>query len=323
MKRPTQESLFALPPSVAPVEATREQLEVAARLPQSVRFGTMSWSFEGWRGIVYSRDSDAKQLANEGLSAYAAHPLLRTVEVDRSFYEPLPREAFAALAQQTPEDFRFVVKAHEDCTLMRFPDHARYGKKRTQPNGRFLDPNYALDAVVGPVSEGLGTKLSALLFQFSPQAELEPVRFADALHAFLDGLPGGVPYAVEIRNPALLTAHYADALVQNRAYHCHNIWGSMPDVRQQAKLLPKQVRQLLLVRWLLKRGDSYEGARSRFLPFNRLVEEDPSTRSAITDLLARAVSFDVPALVLLNNKAEGCAPESVFRIAAELAQKLR
>lgn len=282
----------------------------------------MSWSFEGWRGIVYSKESDAKRLAEEGLAAYAAHPLLRTVEIDRSFYEPLPSAAFRVYSEQTPVDFRFVVKAHEDCTLLRFPDHARYGKKRSERNSRFLDAAYAVDQVIGPVMEGVGAKLSALLFQFPPQALGEPGRFAEALQRFLAALPKGVGYAVEVRNAELLTPHYGAVLAQNDVLHCHNVWGAMPDVRQQARLLPKEVRKLLLVRWLLRRGDSYEGARSRFAPFDRLSEEDVGTRDAIADLVSRAVQFDVPSLVLVNNKAEGCAPQSIFRIAAALLARL-
>lgn len=322
LERNPQESLFELPPRVAAAEPASEYAELAARLPPGVRLGTMSWSFEGWRGIVYSRDSDAKRLAPEGLAAYARHPLLRAVEIDRSFYEPLPAAAFSHFAAQVPSAFRFVVKAHEECTLWRFPDHARYGKKKSAANARFLDAAYATDAVVGPATEGLGQTLGSIVFQFPPQALGEPQRFSDSLHAFLSRLPTGVPYAVEIRNPELLTPGYGDALAATSVMHCHNVWGAMPDIREQARRLPKAVRQRLMVRWLLRPGDTYEGARSRFLPFDRLAEEDVTTRASIIELVARAVSFDVPALVLVNNKAEGSAPLSLFRIAEGLAKRL-
>ncbi|HET9931032.1 MAG TPA: DUF72 domain-containing protein [Polyangiaceae bacterium] len=321
LKRTLQESLFELPPRVAPAEPRVEYAEIAERLPPTVRLGTMSWAFEGWRGIVYSSTSEAKRLSHEGLPAYSAHPLLRAVEIDRSFYEPLPAAAFTHFASQVPPDFRFVVKAHEETTLLRFPDHARYGKKRGTSNSRFLEASYATDQVVGPASEGLGEKLGTLLFQFPPQSLGEPRRFADALESFFAGLPRGIPYTVEIRNAELLTAAYGAALARSGVMHCHNVWGPMPDVREQARQLPRDVRQRLIVRWLLRPGDTYEGARSRFLPFNRLVEEDGTTRASIVELVARAVSFDVPTLVLVNNKAEGSAPLSLFRIAEALVAR--
>lgn len=322
LKPEVQESLFELPPRVRAAEPSSADVSVAERLPTIVRLGTMSWSFAGWRGIVYSHDSDAKRLAPDGLGAYAAHPLLGAVEIDRSFYEPLTAAAFARFAEQVPATFRFVVKAHEQCTLLSYPNHARYGKKRGEKNAYFLDASYATDAVVGPVREGLADKLGALVFQFPPQALGESARFADALANFLSRLPRDVPCAVELRNPELLTPAYGAALSQHGVMHCHNVWGAMPDVREQARQLPKAVRKRLLVRWLMRAGDTYEGARSRFMPFNRLLEEAPATRASIADLVARAVSFDVPALVLVNNKAEGSAPLSVFRIAEAVVSRL-
>ena len=78
-----------------------------ARLPTDLRLGTSSWSFPGWTGLVYAREAGPEMLARQGLPAYARHPLLRTVGVDRTFYGPVPAETFAAWAAAVPEDFRF------------------------------------------------------------------------------------------------------------------------------------------------------------------------------------------------------------------------
>ena len=281
--------------------------------------GTMSWSFPGWRDLVYAKDADPKLLSEAGLTAYSQNPLLRTVEVDRSFYDPLPERYFSELAEQVPDDFRFVVKAHEECTLARFPKHARYGKRQGELNPRFLDASYAEGAVVAQCVPGLEQKLGALLFQFPPQEVGEPSAFAERLQAFLERLPRGVPYAVELRNAELLTPGYARALVAGGAVHAHNAWGMMPSVLAQARLLPPASRKPLIVRWLMRRGDEYEAARSRFLPFNRLAEPDLPTRADIATLVSKALAHDVPAFVLINNKAEGCAPASIFELARAIA----
>ena len=110
------------------------------------------------------------RLADRGLPAYASHPLHRAVEIDRTYYEAPAAQFFRGLAEEVPDDFRFLVKAHEECTVFRFPTHARYGKRRGELNGRFLDAAYATDAVVGPTVEGLGDKAGPLLFQFPPAA---------------------------------------------------------------------------------------------------------------------------------------------------------
>lgn len=323
MTASTQATLFELPKArVAPAPARAEHVELAARLPAALRFGTMSWSFPGWRGIVYAADASAERLAAEGLAAYAAHPLLRAVEIDRSFYEPLSSERLQPMAAEVPDDFRFVVKAHQECTLRRFPAHARYGKKSGAVNTRFLDPAYASDVVVGPTRDGLGDKLAALLFQFSPEDQGPPEVFAERLAAFLAALPRGVTYAVELRSPALFTPAYAAALAAAGAVHCHNAWSDMPSVLTQAKVVPPSARSPLLVRWLLRPGDSYAKAGDRLAPFDRIAEEDAPRRGVIARLVTRALQHEVPAIVLVNNDAEGCAPESIARLARSIADSL-
>ena len=312
--------------SVGPVVLTPEERALAERLPPEIRLGGMSWSYPGWAGSVYVRAASPRELARHGLPAYAAHPLLRTVEIDRSYYDPLTADAFRAYAAQVPDDFRFVVKAHEDCTIDRFPTHARYGQRKGQPNPRFLDGAYAAEVVVPPIVEGLGAKLGVILWQFPPQDAGGAGAFARRLGAFLERLqrlPRGPVYAVELRTAALLGPAYGDALAAAGAVHCHNVWTAMPSPMQQARLLPPATRRPLLLRWLLRRGDPYESAQARFEPFDRLREEDPANRDEVTALAVRAHRHGVPVIVTVDNKAEGCAPQSILRLARAIADGVR
>jgi uncharacterized protein YecE (DUF72 family) len=311
-----QPSLFELPePEVEPAPLRPEMRALADAVSPELRLGGMSWSFAGWRGEVYAATADPKLLAAAGLTAYGKHPLLRAVEIDRSFYEPLAATYFKQVSQQVPHDFRFLVKAHEDCTLASYPRRPRYGKKQGALNPRYLDPDYASSAVVAPTLEGLGDKLGALLFQFSPQDLGDPLAFADRLGRFLQRLPRAVPYAVELRNPQLLTPAYAQALEAGGAVHVHNVWGDMPPVMQQARLIPPAARRPLIVRWMMRRGESYKDAGSRFSPFSRLVEPDLAHRSQIASLSGKALAHGIPVFVFVNNKAEGCAPASIVELA--------
>jgi uncharacterized protein YecE (DUF72 family) len=311
-----QARLFGLPPQeLEPAEVTEEQRRLAAAMPAGIRFGTMSWTYAGWRGIVYGRGVSQEAITRHGLTAFTKHPLFRAVEIDRTYYEPLAASVFAGLARQTPDDFRFVVKAHEVCSVARFPTHARYGKLRGEVNARYLDPSYAADHVVGPVTEGLGAKLGALLFQFPPVETPQPRAFAQQLHNFLRRLPKAATYAVELRNTQLLTPEYGRALADAGAVHCHNAWTSMPDVLVQARLIPPAARSPLVVRWLLRRGDPFERAEKRFQPFDRLVSEDAPARDGIARLAAKADQHGVPCLLLVANHAEGSAPPSIVRLA--------
>lgn len=319
-----QENLFDEPPPSFPSVTYAPEIDaLGARLPSTLRLGGMSWSYRGWVGHVYGLDASDRRLAAQGLSAYGKHPLLRMVEIDRSYYEPLPAPVLQDFAAQVPDDFCFWVKAHEDTVVARFPEHARYGMRRGANNARFLDAGYARDAVIAPLVEGLGGKLGGLLFQFPPQDSSDPLGFAARLGAFLRALPAGVTYAVELRNPQLLTQAYAEALAAAGAIHCHNLWTSMPGVQVQARQIPPAARRPLLIRWLLRAGHRYEDANATYAPFHRIVEEDLATRSAIASLAARALRHEVPVQILVDNKAEGCAPESIVRLARELDERLR
>jgi len=318
----TERALFALPPpEIRAATFAPELASTAAALPAGVRLGTMSWNYPGWRGVVYAPDAPRKSLSALGLTAFARHPLMRAVEIDRTYYDPLPAGDLRAYAAQVPEDFRFVVKAHDACVLTRYPEHARYGGKRGAANALFLDAAYATDAVVGPVVEGLGGKLGAVLFQFLPQDVGAGRAFAERLGVFLSRLPKGPTYAVELRNADLVSEDYGAALAAAGAVHVHNVWSSMPPIADQARRLPPATRRPLIVRWLFPRGDSYEEAGARYEPFSRLVDEDVGSRSAVAHLVGRALAHDVPAIVTVDNKAEGCAPESVVRLARAIASR--
>ena len=75
---------------VRPAAVGEALQRLGRRLPQDVFLGTSSWSFPGWQGLVYADACSESLLAREGLSAYAQHPLLRMVGIDRGYYQPMP-----------------------------------------------------------------------------------------------------------------------------------------------------------------------------------------------------------------------------------------
>jgi len=307
---------------VGPAAVPAPLAAVAARLPPDLRLGTSSWSFPGWSGIVYDRQVPSPELARGGLAAYARHPLLRAVGIDRTFYEPLPATAFAEYAAAVPSDFRFLVKAASLCTTPWVRDGSGRAAGR---NERFLDSGWAADEVVGPAVEGLGAKAGVLLFQFSPlgpAALRDPPRFAARLAAFLSALPAGVPRAVELRDRDLLCPEYFEALAAGGATHCVNVHPRMPDPREQWHLAGADPARPLVVRWMLHAGLDYENAVSRYEPFSRLVDEDPVCRETLADLCLRHAGRGAGVILVANNKAEGSAPLTVFRLAERIAQRV-
>jgi uncharacterized protein YecE (DUF72 family) len=294
-------------------------------LPAQLYLGTSSWAFPGWQGLVYDRPASSSVLAQHGLAAYAQHPLLRTVCLDRTFYAPISAADYADYAAVVPDAFRMLVKAHAWCTQPVRRESGRSLARRQTPNEVFLQPAYAIEHVVEPYRAGLGAKAGPLLFQFSPmdvRALGGPQQFAQRLHTFLAALPYGPLYAVEVRNAALLCPAYAQALADLGVCHCYNVHPSMPSLREQQRLVPLETMPALLVRWSLHPGQRYEAAKTRYEPFDRLIDADLENRQAIAALCLTTLAAGRPAFVTVNNKAEGSAPRTVLRLAEAIGRSL-
>ena len=302
-----------------------ELAAVGRRLPAGMRLGTSSWSFPGWAGIVFQGRFLQARLAREGLVAYARHPLLRTVGLDRTYYAPLGAEEYAAYAAQVPEDFRFLVKVPEALVRARHRDHPREGARRGQPNPLFFDAAWATDVLLGPLQEGLGPRAGPVVFQLpqQPRDGLGPPEvFAARLHEFLGGLPRGLLYAVELRDERLFGSAYAAALADTGVCHCVNVHPRMPSPARQREVVPAAAGAPLVVRWMLGAGLRYEAARQRYAPFDRVIDPDRNARRELAALCADTLRAGGEATVVVNNKAEGSAPLSAFALAQEIAGRL-
>jgi len=298
---------------VGPAEASARIATLGRALPPRLYLGTSSWTFPGWAGIVYDRAAPEVALAREGLRAYAAHPLLRCVGIDRTCYATLPASAFARYAAQVPAWFRFLVKGP---ALVTDPFIRAARGKPAGANPRFLDAAFATAHFVAPCMEGLGAKAGPLVFQFSPLGRgwvRERARFVDRLHRFLADLPKGPLYAVELRDQALLGADLAAALAAVRASYCFCVHARMPDLAAQAAAMGRSGP--FVARWNLHGGIACTEARAQYAPFDRLVDHDPGTRSALGGLCARALAAGETAFVIANNKAEGSAPLTLIELA--------
>jgi len=263
---------------------------------------------------VYGDALPEPVLSREGLRAYSAHPVLNCVGIDRTFYAPVSAAEFSRYAAQVPAAFRFVVKAPALVTDA-FIRGAR--GKPAGDNPRFLDAAFATAHFVEPCIEGLGAKAGPIVFQFSPLGRSivrDPARFAARLHRFLDALPAGPLYAIELRDSGLLGAPLAAALGATRARYCFGVHSRMPDIAAQASIMAALVPGPLVARWNLHAGYAYETAKAHYAPFDRLVDEDPATRGALAARCLDTLSAGHPAFVIANNKAEGSAPLTLIKL---------
>ena len=307
------------PTASPPTEAAST---LASRLAPNIRLGTSSWSFPGWAGLVYGGNYTESRLAKDGLAAYAAHPLLRTVSIDRTFYAPLAEHEFAKYAEQVPTDFRFVVKAPMAITS----SYVRSDTGEFSDSPYFLNVEYAIEEFIAPCSAGLGATTGPLVFQFPPQGRRvtgNPDPFINQLYRFLNQLPPGLPYAVEVRDRQLLTARFFKCLTTIATGFWVASHAKMPPPAEQIQLMSDNMPAGdFICRWSLHAGFQYEDAKARYFPFNQLVDEDLESRAALAIAVASAARAGYASFVTINNKAEGSAPLSVEKLAEAIAVAL-
>jgi uncharacterized protein YecE (DUF72 family) len=316
--QPRGRGVQAMPPEAA-------DLALAAALSPRVHLGTSTWSYPGWQGLVWAGRHSEALLAKNGLTAYAAQPLLRAVGIDRGFYKPLAASEFERYAQQVPQHFRFTVKAPSLVTDALVRDEGGRGQ---QLNPAFLDATLARETFITPAVEGLGGKIGALVFQLSP---LPPPLLArlpeqmDRLHALLRALPrlpAGV-VAVEVRDAAWLTPEFAALLRDAGACYCLGLHPKLPPLAEQLPLLRAMWPGPLVARWNLNRRHGpfgYAEAEKRYGEFDRMLDPDPETRGELARVIRGTAGAGQDVFVTISNKAEGSAPLSVRELARAIVQ---
>lgn len=311
MTRRREPSLFdgveTLPP------ARPELVELAGALPPNVRFGTSTWTYDGWTGDVYHRVYRGPEPARR-LEEYGRYPLFRTVGIDSAFYDPPTDETLAAYARALPPGFPCVSKVWDRITVKRFTRDPRWGDLAGKVNPDFLNADLFKDAVLLPYTRAFHEHAGCFVFEFQAMRgrDLPDVgEWAERLDGFLGQLPRDFRYAVELRNPELLHELHGAALRRNAAAHVFNSWADMPSIGRQLDLEWTFPAAFTVARVLLRPGRTYEEAVRLFQPYDRVREPQPSLRHDLLRLMAEVVRRRIEGLIVVNNRSEGNAPGTI------------
>jgi uncharacterized protein YecE (DUF72 family) len=245
--------------------------------------------------------------------------LLRTVGIDRGYYGPIPAADLERYASQLPAGFPCCAKAPEAVTSPVVRDRAR---SQAVANPDYLRADRFLEEMVGPFQEAFRDHTGPFVIQFPPAPagfRLAPHAFAERLDRFLSPLPRTLRYAVELRDPSLLTGDYERVLAAHGVAHVYNYATAMPLPADQAAAVPISTAPFTLVRLLLPPGERYLERRDALWPFNRISDPDPVMRRQVVQVIRESVAGGLPVYVLVNNKAEGCAPATIRALADQLA----
>jgi uncharacterized protein YecE (DUF72 family) len=294
--------------------------QLGSRIPESIRFGTSTWNYPGWRGLVYHQDYGPKGAAAKMLREYAAFPLFRTVGIDSSYYGPPTESVLQSYAEHLPPGFPCISKVWSQLTVHTFTkaqDPDRAGK--TNPD--FLNPDIFVEEIYQPYRRYFASNTGPFVFEFQTIAKfsgMDAERFAGRLDEFFSSLPRDAQYAVEIRNEEFLTPMYFAVLREHGVAHVFNSWTRMPPIGHQMDLPGSITGPFIIARALLRPGRTYDEAVDAFAPYDRIREPNPRLRRDLVRLVEAARETRIPAYLLVNNRAEGSAPLTIAAIAEML-----
>lgn len=312
-----------LPTPYYAVPFNRDNLRptLAQLATQGVYLGTSSWKYPGWCGTLYDparyewRGKFAETRFQRGcIEEYAQ--VFNTVCVDAAYYAfPTPKY-LEGMAAQVPDGFLFGFKVTDVITVKKFPNLDRFGVLAGKPNPDFLNAGRFAREFLEPCAR-IRSKVGLLMFEFSrfwTGDYLHGRDFIADLDRFLEALPGGWPYGVEMRNRNWLRAEYFHCLARHQVTHVFNSWEAMPPVEEQLALPGSRTHpDLVAARFLLKPGRKYEDAVKTFAPYNAVKEELPSARAAGRTLVeeGKAAGPRRKTFIYVNNRLEGNALETI------------
>jgi uncharacterized protein YecE (DUF72 family) len=239
-----------------------------------VRIGCSGWSYDDWRGAFYPE----RLPRSRWLAHYSS--VFRTVEVNNTFYRLPSRDAVAAWADDTPEDFVFTVKAS------RFLTHMKRLRDLGTPVRRFYER-------IEPLQEA--GKLGPVLWQLPERMQRDDELLASALPR----LPAG-RHCFEFRHQSWFTAEVYELL---REHGVALVIGDHPERPFQPHVLTAD--------WSLIRF--HYGKRGRDGNYSR--SELDSWRRRIAAWRSRAEVF-----AYFNNDWRAYAPRNAGYLAQHLSQ---
>jgi uncharacterized protein YecE (DUF72 family) len=297
---------------------------VADLANRGVYIGTSSWKYPGWVGQLYDQSNyltrgkfSEKKFEKECLMEYAR--VFKTGCVDAAYYRFPDFSQLNGLMLSVPQDFRFAFKVTDTITIKRFSNQPRFGIRAGKANEDFLNP-VMFTELFAKQFDLWSNKVGLFIFEFSrfyPSDYQHGRDFAADLDRFLEQIPKGWPYGVEMRNKHWLKPDYFDVLRKHGVAHIYNNWSEMPSVGEQMALAGSRTSDDLTgARFLLAPGRKYADSVKLFEPYDRVKEPNPEARKAGAALIAEGVRYEPrrKTYIYVNNRLEGNALETIARI---------
>jgi uncharacterized protein YecE (DUF72 family) len=249
--------------------------------------GTSAFSANGWRGVFYPE----KLKPADFLAYYATQ--FDSVEIDSTFYGIPTTSTVKRWYSATPKGFLFSAKIPQVIT------HEKMLADCGSELKEFLNAMDNLEEKRGP-----------LLFQFPYYNKNEiakPQDFFDRLFPFLETLPEGYKFVVEVRNKTFLVPELSDALRQRGIALALIDHPYVPPVQSVFERFDPITADFAYIRWL---GDRYEIERITKSWTKTIVDRSAELSEwarACRLILKRGVSI----FAYANNHFAGHAPATI------------
>lgn len=266
-----------------------------------VRIGTSSFSEKDWVGPFYPEGTKPADFIRYYSTKFD------TVEVDATYYAIPGQRTVENWVEKTPESFLISAK---------FPRSIVHGGQGAVPERDVLlnpDVTYGERDRFLEVVGGLGTKLGPLVLQFpyfNKKVFESKSQFYDRLERFLEDLPTGFRYAVEIRNRNWLTEEYAKILRKHNTgmVLVDQVW--MPHGDEVAKLFDLVTTDFVYIRLLGGRKEIEAITKT----WDKIVIDRDDRLKRWAELIYEMAKRDLVTLTYSNNHYAGYAPATAYRL---------
>ena len=278
-----------------------------------LRFGTCSWKYESWKGIVYS-ETNPKNYLKEYSKKFD------TVEIDQWFWSLFPpskvvlpqKKVVEDYKKSVPADFLFTIKVPNSITLTHFYKDSK--EDQLKPNPFFLSVEIFEEFLnsIEPIKNQVG----CLIFQFeylNKQKMNSLSQFQSKFSEFYRGLNKKAPsIGIEIRNPNYFNENYFKFLSELKLAPVFLEGYYMPPATEIYSNFKKHINNLAVIRL---HGPDRKGIEKiandnwNQIYINRDVEI-----KLIIEMIKDLQSNEVDLFVNVNNHFEGSAPLTIQKL---------
>ncbi|MDZ7624308.1 MAG: DUF72 domain-containing protein [Ignavibacteriaceae bacterium] len=278
-----------------------------------IRFGTCSWKYDSWKGIVYS-ESKSKNYLKEYSQKF------NTVEIDQWFWSLFPpskvvlpqKSVVEEYKKSVPDDFLFTIKVPNSITLTHFYKDTK--DDALKPNPFFLSVelfNEFLNAI-----EPIRKQVGCLIFQFEYLNKQKMKSLSEFQMKFMEfhkqlnqKTP---PIGIEIRNPNYLNEKYFGFLADLNIAPVFLEGYYMPPITEIYTKHKKYIKNLAVIRL---HGPDRKGIEKIANDnWNQIYINRDEDIKSIVEMIKELQASEVDLFVNVNNHFEGSAPLTIEKI---------